>query len=330
MGLLEALGGQAWFDFIQRTVHQAPRGSTDIWLYDEDPFPSGTVEASITMEHPEYRAIAIRRIVPAERRSARTHCFAPGTLLSVSMGERTRPGRPCDLNGLRVGRAAQVDQGTRCPWDSRNYYPATPFYPGVCAWTKDPEYAVEAGEAPQGFTPLAFVAQPVGSDHWPDEPDRLNVEATRLFLEADPRCYVVVGDRFGKQIKAIFSDEPKYDGTFPWSVRDVRGVQAAVRLRPAAPAVAIVCSDDRSAIDVDPAARPGSGAANGSAARGSIRSASGARTTGWRWWGTSAPRMIPYSRTNASSNLFPAFRSFAVPGFDLIHSRRRRPQKPID
>ena len=89
-GLLKPYGGQAWFEFIRRTVDRCAARGLDVWLYDEDPFPSGGAGGRITMEHPEYRAMAIHRIEPAaapERKGL--YCFAPGTLLWCGLVNET-------------------------------------------------------------------------------------------------------------------------------------------------------------------------------------------------------------------------------------------------
>ena len=215
-GLLKPYGGQAWFEFVKRTVDRCAARGLDVWLYDEDPYPSGACGGWITMEHPEYRAMEIRRFEPApapERKGL--YCFPPGTLLWCgSVNEKT--GETTDLTpqvGLVRRKWIELD-----PWDSRYYYPATPLYPCPRAWTKDPEYALELPQIPAGFRLLAFVAQPVASDAWPEEPDRLNAEVTRLFLEnTHERYYAAVGEKFGKQVTAMFTDEPKYSGGFPWT-----------------------------------------------------------------------------------------------------------------
>ncbi len=55
-------------------------------------------------------------------------------------------------------------------------------------------------------------------DQWGGEPDRLNPKVTQLFIEKTHERYaVVVGERFGKEIRAIFTDEPKWNSYYPWT-----------------------------------------------------------------------------------------------------------------
>lgn len=315
-GLLKPYGGQAWFEFIRRTVDRCAARGLDVWLYDEDPFPSGGAGGRITMEHPEYRAMAIHRFEPtAAPEHKGLYCFAPGTLLWCGLVNETN-GQTIDLTprvGLVRRKWIKLD-----PWNSRYYYPATPLYSCPRAWTKDPEYAIEVAKIPAGFKLLAFVAQAVQADHWPDEPDRLNPVVTRIFLQQTHERYAaVVGERFGRQIKAIFSDEPKYDGGFPWT-RNMCGEfreQFGDDLPPRLWQLFAATTDPQSMLT-----------------RLHYRQWCGERfRSAWaepvgRWCrehhlalvGHISPEDDPVQQVQCVSNLLPIFPHFAVPGFDLI------------
>ena len=268
------------------------------------------------MEHPEYRAMAIRRIVPVEAPERKgLYCFAAGTLLWCGwVNEKT--GETIDLT-VRVGLVRRTWIKLD-PYTSANYYPATPLYACPRAWTKDPEFAVEAGEAPPGFELLAFVAQPSGSEHWPDEPDRLNPEVTRLFLQRTHERYATaVGARFGKEIKAIFSDEPKYAGPFPWTremfsaFKQQFGYELPPRLwrlfAPTADPQSMLtrlhyrqwCGEQFRRAWLDPVSQW----------CGEHRLALA---------GHISPEDDPVQQNNCISDFFPTLHAFTVPGFDLI------------
>jgi len=114
-----------------------------------------------------------------------------------------------------VRREWEVRKG----WDSRHYYPATPLYVCDRAWTYRPEFALKAPDVPDGMRLVAFVARPSGRDSdWGALVDTLNPAATRLFIELTHERYAAaVGDMFGREIQAIFTDEPKYFGGHPWT-----------------------------------------------------------------------------------------------------------------
>ncbi len=215
-GLLKPYGGDAWFEFVGRTVDRCAERGLDVWLYDEDPYPSGNAGGRLTMEHPEFQALEIKRFEPSPAAETKgLYCFPSGTLLWCGLvNETTRA--TTDLTsrvGLVRRKWIKLD-----PWDSRYYYPATPLYKCPRAGRSNPSTASTVAKIPPGSKLLAFVAQPIPGDAWPSEPDRLNPAATRLFLQLTHERYAaVLGDRFGKQIQAIFTDEPKYACSRPWT-----------------------------------------------------------------------------------------------------------------
>jgi hypothetical protein len=215
-GLLKPYGGDSWFAFIQRTVDRCAARGLNVWLYDEDPYPSGNAGGLVTMIHPEYQAMEIKRFEPAAApEAAGLYCFPAGTLLWCGLVNETTRATTDLTSRVGVVRRKWI---TLDPWDSRYYYPATPLYSCPRAWTLQPEYAIEVGDIPAGFQLLAFVAQPIASDAWPQEPDRLNPDATAAFLQLTHERYAaILGDRLGKQVQAIFTDEPKYASSHPWT-----------------------------------------------------------------------------------------------------------------
>ncbi len=125
-GLLKPYGGDAWFEFIRRTVDRCAERGLDVWLYDEDPYPSGNAGGRMTMERPEFQAMEIKRFEPSPAAEAKgLYCFPAGTLLWCGLvNETTRA--TTDLTsrvGLVRRKWIKLD-----PWDSRYYYPATPLY----------------------------------------------------------------------------------------------------------------------------------------------------------------------------------------------------------
>lgn len=318
-GLLKPYGGDAWFAMIKRTVDRCAAKNLDVWLYDEDPFPSGNAGGWITMEHPEYRAMEICRCEPkaaAERKDL--YCFPGGKLLWCGLVNETT-GQTTDLTkqvGLVRRRWIRLD-----PWDSRFYYPATPLYSCPRAWTCDPEYAVEVGRIPAESKLLAFVANAVGGgkdDQWGAEPDRLNPEVTQLFIRKTHERYAaVVGDRFGKEIRAIFSDEPKYSSAHPWTAELFPAFQRqfGYALPPRLWQLFSKTTDEQSMLT-----------------RLHYYQWCGQRLrSAWfepvsRWCrshhlamvGHVSPEDDPVQQVQCVGDLFPIFSHFTVPGFDLI------------
>lgn len=219
-GMLKPYGGDEWFEFVQRTVERCAERGLGVWLYDEDPYPSGNAGGLVTRQRPDLRARAIRRY--EARPATESHDLyvfpAKGPLLWCGLVNETT-GETRDLTS-RVGvvRRKWLELN---PWDSRYYYPATPLYTCPRAWTYEVEYAITCADVPEGFSLLGFAAEELLGDEgdaWGELPDLLNPESTRLFLALTHERYLsTVGRHFGKTIRAIFTDEPKYFGTFPWT-----------------------------------------------------------------------------------------------------------------
>jgi len=60
-GNLVPYGSDEWFEMIRRLVEEGRRLDMDMWLYDEDPFPSGAAGGLITRLRPDLRALALTR-----------------------------------------------------------------------------------------------------------------------------------------------------------------------------------------------------------------------------------------------------------------------------
>ncbi|MCX6983581.1 MAG: hypothetical protein NT118_02360, partial [Lentisphaerae bacterium] len=103
-------------------------------------------------------------------------------------------------------------------WDSRWYYPATPLYVSDRAMADVPEYAIKTGSIPDKQILVAFTVEAVPNSKWNFNADTLNPKATEKFIEyTHEKYFQCVGDMFGKEITAIFTDEAKYYGETPWT-----------------------------------------------------------------------------------------------------------------
>lgn len=213
-------GGDEWFDFIGRICRRAAELNLRIWLYDEDPFPSGNAGGRITAEHPGLAAQGIRQHVydPTAQGDTGIFYFPTGPLLWCGLVDEAT-GAYTDLTA-RVGllrRKWTFEER----WDSRFFYPDTPLYAAPSAGPVGAEYALTVPEIPPGMRLLALVAGAAEQSSWsPFGPlaDSLNPAATRLFLEyTHERYFRALGDLFGATIEAIFTDEPKLFDSHPWT-----------------------------------------------------------------------------------------------------------------
>ena len=218
-GLLLPYGGGDWFDFIRRTVKKLAAKNIGVWLYDDDPYPSGNAGGRIVLDHPEFIAkkIVMHRADPASITGDGLWCFpANGSLVSCAMVSEENGELLRDMTG-NVGVVRRTWEMLK-NWDSKWYYPATPLYVSDRAMAHVPEYAVKVGDIPEKQILVAFTIESVPNQVWNFLVDPLNPLATRKFIECThERYFQCVGDMFGKEITAIFTDEAKYYGETPWT-----------------------------------------------------------------------------------------------------------------
>ncbi len=220
-GLLVPYGSEGWFELIRWLTDLCEERGIQVWLYDEDPFPSGSAGGQVVAQHPEFHAREIVRYVYDPATQSRTgdgpamFRFPLEQLLWCGVVD------PATGLGEDLSRQVGVVRETWTvleQWDSRHYYPQTPRYHCPRAWTHRPTYMIPAPEDLAGRQLVAFTARPVKTDHWDYLADTLNPHATRAFLRVTHERYAqVLGDRLGRSVPAIFTDEAKPFGQTPFT-----------------------------------------------------------------------------------------------------------------
>ena len=236
-GLELPYGGTDWFDLIRWICEQCDLRDIDVWLYDEDPYPSGAAGGRIFFDHPEFIGHHIAaHFAPETLGEGENFCFPPGRLLWAGW-VREGANQAIDLSD-RVG-VMRRNWAVLDPWDSRYYYPETPRYNCPRAMPTTQELALRVPSKPDGMVLAAFVARPVHvvpeEAPWTAMPDWLNPDCTREFIrQTHERYLATVGPLFGKRIQAIFSDEPKFQHAFPFTpgLFDLFKRQVGYDLRP--------------------------------------------------------------------------------------------------
>jgi len=219
-GLLVPYGGDEWFELVEKTCRRAKELGVQVWLYDEDPWPSGNAGGRLAAEYPELAARGIKQFIydPNALDDKTIFYFPTGKLLWCGLvNEETGETRDLTARVGVVRRKWNVVEG----WDSRFLYPETPLYSFTRCDTLDPEYAVTVSPIPAGMKLMAFVARQAAFAEWSiygDFIDSLNPRATQLYLESTHEQYKkYVGNLFGNTIEAIFTDEPKWYDPNPYT-----------------------------------------------------------------------------------------------------------------
>ncbi|HEY0828429.1 MAG TPA: glycosyl hydrolase, partial [Bacilli bacterium] len=176
-GLVTEYLGEEWFDLINACAEEAEKLGMEAWLYDEDRWPSGTAGGMVTQE-PKYRMKFIKLKVIPEDEFSREEDF----LAAFS----------CRLEGLAFYDCKQLD---RQPLS-----------------IDDQAGVDEFGKPPAGKQILVFTIVEMAKESFYNGytyVDTLNREATDTFLNLTHEKYKqACGDKFGKSIKGIFTDEP--------------------------------------------------------------------------------------------------------------------------
>ena len=218
-GLLLPYGSSDWFEFIRRTALKLAAKGIEIWLYDEDPYPSGNAGGRIVLDHPEFiaRKIVMYQASPDEIKEDGLWIFpAKGKLLLCAL----LSGEDSELIEDKTGNVGMVRRDWKMlkSWDSRWYYPATPLHISDRAIADSTEYAIKTGKIPDGQKLAAFTVEAIEDERWGYYADSLNPLATEKFIEYTHEKYLqCAGDMFGNQITAIFTDEPKFHCPTPWT-----------------------------------------------------------------------------------------------------------------
>ena len=219
-GLRIPYGSNDWFELIHWLVELCQGCGIQVWLYDEDPFPSGNAGGRVVAQHPEFCA---REIVgytydtkDATQDAPPLFRFPLEQLLWCGLIDPATGRVHADLTN-RVGVLREAWTVLE-QWDSRYYYPQTPRYDCPRAWTHRPTYALQVPPDLAGLQLVAYVAQPVKTDHWDNLADPLNPDATQAFLELTHTRYATVfGHLFDQTVPAIFTDEAKPAGQVPYT-----------------------------------------------------------------------------------------------------------------
>jgi hypothetical protein len=197
-----------WFAMIQALVEEGERLGMQLWLYDEDPVPSGGASGLVMLENPALYATAMHcHEKPPEVRPGELWFIGEKRVLWAGLVPRVGAGSVQDLTS-QVGTVSQ--DWFMLKWDSRHYYADMPVFThtrGDVVWQR---FALRTPPIPAGYRLIAITAE--GSRHyrWPGVPDLLNPESfasfRRLVLERYEAC---VGHHFGKTVPGVFTDEAK-------------------------------------------------------------------------------------------------------------------------
>lgn len=187
-GLETEYMGPEWMDCVRRTVDTAAEQGMQVWLYDEDRWPSGFAGGLVQERGGDASRAKGLTMEVVRAKTPTDSCADAVALFKAVIDERNllcctklHLDSPCDLNEDEVLLVFRVEISERSEWFNN--------------------------EAP---------------------PDNLNPDTVRSFLDITYEAYKrEVGDHFGTTIQGVFTDEPsvhdrhctftKGRGWLPWS-----------------------------------------------------------------------------------------------------------------
>ncbi len=169
-GLVTEYLGEEWFEFVEACTLEAEKLGMEVWIYDEDRWPSGTAGGMVT-EEPRFRLKFIQlRVVSAAEFD---------WTLSVPDPEALVAAFACRLEGVAYSDSIPLARG-ELPGAGTSV-----LLFEIVEMNKDSFY--------NGYTYV----------------DTMNREATDRYLEiTHDRYKECVGQHFGRAIQGVFTDEP--------------------------------------------------------------------------------------------------------------------------
>lgn len=218
-GLDQPYLSQSFFEMVDAAVEEAQAHGMTVQLYDEYPYPSGVAGGEVVLGSPEYHATELRqRTYDVEGGSFRLELMR-GKVLAVRAyplkGSEVDWSRCLDLRdsvGMSLVADSYVETGLTT-YNQKRFFSSRP--------TPILEAHLPAGKW-RIFTSVQIEVE--RNKYWGSFVDVFNPEAVQAFLRlTHERYFRRYGDKFGKVILSIFTDE-----TYPyWSARLPGAFQAA-------------------------------------------------------------------------------------------------------
>lgn len=214
-GNLIPYASDEWFRMIRDLVAEGGRLGMQMWLYDEDPYPSGAAGGLVMANYPELRAEYLAsHVAPSNLKRGQLWLMGGSRVVWAGLVPLAGVGDAEDMTG-EVG-VLRVDwfMGR---WDSRHYYEGMKPFPCPRGDAVRQRYSLRVPAIPAGYRLLAVTAEIAGVEgSWGALPDLLNPHTFGVFRQLILDRYVrTVGEYFGTTIPGIFTDEAKPHGNVP-------------------------------------------------------------------------------------------------------------------
>lgn len=175
-GLITEYLGDEWFDLINAVADEGEKQGMEAWLYDEDRWPSGSAGGKVTVD-PQYRmkSLVLFEMAPEAFR------WDDDTLLAFV----------ARIDDLNLGQYQAIDADTDVP-----ALIASLGDGGMAGEWRVLRFAIVPDACSSGYNGTTYI-------------DTMSYKAVYKFIELTHEEYLRrCGDRIGRSIKGIFTDEP--------------------------------------------------------------------------------------------------------------------------
>jgi len=222
-GLKTPYGSDEWFNMIGVMVDEAEKLGMKAWLYDEDPFPSGPAGGRVFFENPEFaaRQVQFYEFIPDVNGKIEAD-VGDGKILEALAVKTGVSGNIVKIKDVTGNIGVIRSDYFMTSWSSSYYiqlYGKTKF-PHFRAETFNPHLRLECQlDGGDWKVYVSSAEMRIGDEKYGGLlPDNLNPECVKLFMELTHEQYRKrFGDKFGKTIPGIFTDETSSGGFLPWT-----------------------------------------------------------------------------------------------------------------
>lgn len=206
-----------WFNLVKIAVEEAKKRKMEVWLYDEQPYPSGISGGRVVLDHPEYEAKEMRTYEIDYR-------GGEPLILDLEWGT------PIYAKAFPKGEQILLEEGIDIKEQIGSLFSEEVYHEvGLTRYNRKRFLACGVYnqlylELPEGdYQLIIFMEVPVrGHKYYDRFIDPLNTGAIKYFIETTHEQYKkYLGHEFGQTIKGIFTDEIHpfgYEGAgLPWS-----------------------------------------------------------------------------------------------------------------
>ncbi len=215
----QTYGSKEWFLKIKFIESEAEKRGLKVWLYDEDPYPSGAAGGRIFFEHPEFIAYRMRLVKYISENGELDLKLGQCKVLCAYAVLR-KNGKVTDKIDITDSVGVIRDKFFISKWDSPYYCDMMGKieFPHVRADTFYPQMAIIT-EVPEDYVLYVVVAEKYyAEEQYGYVPDELNEKCTEEFIRLTHKKYEqYLKSEFGKNILGIFSDEPSPGAQLPYT-----------------------------------------------------------------------------------------------------------------